>query len=208
VPLLVLSHLHADHVGGIAGVVRGRAIGELDVGPAREPVAAWREVERVAAARRIPVRTAVAGERRVVGGVTLDVLGPARVFRGTRSDPNNSSVVLRVHTGGRLLLLTGDVEVEAQREMVRAGIELRADILKVPHHGSPYQEPEFLRAVGASVAVVSVGKGNDYGHPSTPLLSELARDGAHTLRTDLDGDVAVCEQDGRLAVVRRSREPP
>jgi competence protein ComEC len=130
------------------------------------------------------------------------------VFHGTRSDPNNSSVVLRVHSGGRLLLLTGDIEVEAQRAMVQAGIELRADILKIPHHGSRYQDPEFLRAVGASVAVVSVGEGNDYGHPSMLLLSELARDGAHTLRTDLDGDVAVCEQDGRLAVVRRSREPP
>ena len=102
-----------------------------------------------------------------------------------------------------MLLLTGDIEVEAQRAMVQAGIELRADILKIPHHGSRYQDPEFLRAVGASVAVVSVGEGNDYGHPSMLLLSELARDGAHTLRTDLDGDVAVCEQDGRLAVVRR-----
>lgn len=208
VPLLVLSHLHADHIGGMTGVVRGRAIGELDVGPAREPAAAWREVERIAAARGIPVRTVAAGERRQVGGVTLDVLGPTHAFRGTRSDPNNSSVVLRVHSAGRVLLLTGDAEVEAQRAMLQAGVELRADILKVPHHGSPYQDPDFLRAVGAWVDVISVGAGNDYGHPSALLLSELAREGARTLRTDLDGDVAVCEQDGRLAVVRRSREPP
>ena len=78
VPLLVLSHLHADHVGGLAGVLRGRAVGEIDVGPAREPAAAWREVERLAAARGVPVRTAAVGERRELGGAVLDVLGPTR----------------------------------------------------------------------------------------------------------------------------------
>jgi competence protein ComEC len=208
VPLLVLSHLHADHVGGLAGVVRGRSVGEIDVGPAREPAGAWREIERVAATRGTPVRTALVGERREVDGVVLDVLAPRHAYRGTHSDPNNSSVVLKVHSGGHSLLLTGDVEVEAQRALARAGLDLRAEILKVPHHGSAYQDPEFLRAIHASVAVVSVGQGNDYGHPSTMLLSELAREGARTLRTDLDGDVAVCEQDRRLAVVGRSQGPP
>jgi competence protein ComEC len=208
VPLLVLSHFHADHVGGLAGVLRGRAVGEIDVGPAREPAAAWREVERVAVDHGVPLRTATAGERREVGGVLLDVLGPTHAYRGTRSDPNNSSVVLKVWSEGHSILLTGDVEVEAQAALVRAGIDLKAEVIKVPHHGSPYQDPEFLRAVHASVAVVSVGRDNDYGHPSALLLSEMAREGARTLRTDLNGDVAVCERDGRLAVVARSREPP
>jgi competence protein ComEC len=208
VPLLVLSHLHADHVGGLAGVVRGRAVGEIDVGSAREPAAGWREVERIAAVRAVPVRTASAGERREVGGVVLDVIGPTHAFSGTRSDPNNSSLVLRVRTGDRLLLLTGDVEVDAQQALLRAGADLQADVLKVPHHGSPYQDPGFLRAVRASLAVVSVGTGNDYGHPSAVLLAELAREGARTVRTDLDGDVAVCVRDGRLTVVGRSRSPP
>ena len=208
VPLLVLSHLHADHIGGLAGVVRDRTVGEVEVGPSREPDSAWRELARVAAARGVPVRTAAVGERREIAGVVFEVLGPSHAFRGTRSDPNNSSVVLRVRSAGRSLLLTGDVEVEAQQAMVRAGLDLRVDLIKVPHHGSPYQDPAFLRAARASVAVVSVGEGNDYGHPSGPLLSELAREGARILRTDLDGDIAVCERDGRLAVVGRSRRPP
>jgi competence protein ComEC len=208
VPILVLSHLHADHVGGIAGVVRGRAVGEIDVSPSREPTAAWRDVERIAAEHAVPLRTASVGERREVGDVVLDVLGPTHPYRGTRSDPNNSSVVLRLRTGGRSLLLTGDIEVEAQQAMVRAGVDLRADVLKVPHHGSPYQDREFLQAVHASVAVVSVGADNDYGHPSTALLAELARNGARPMRTDLHGDVAVCQRNGRLAVVGRSRDPP
>ncbi|CAA9245629.1 MAG: DNA internalization-related competence protein ComEC/Rec2 [uncultured Corynebacteriales bacterium] len=208
VPTVLLSHLHADHVDGLAGVLRGRSVGELEVGASRDPPGAWREVEETARRFGVPVRTVAAGERRQVGGLMVDVLGPGRAFRGTRSDPNNSSVVVRVGTGGRTLLLGGDIETEAQDALVRSGVDLRADVLKIPHHGSAYGSPEFLRAARASVAVVSVGRDNDYGHPSPRLLRELDRLGVRTLRTDLDGDVAVVERDGRLAVVTRPREPP
>ncbi len=208
VPLLVLTHLHADHVDGLAGVLHGRSVGELDVGPSREPAAGWREVEEGAGRYGVPVRTVSVGERRKIDGLTVDVLAPERPFHGTRSDPNNSSVVLRIATSGRTLLLTGDIEVEAQEALLRAGMDLRADLLKVPHHGSAYQSPAFLRAVHAAVGVISVGRGNDYGHPSPALLHELDRLGIHTDRTDLAGDVAVTLRAGRLSVVTRSRAPP
>lgn len=208
VPVLLLSHLHADHIGGLDGVLRGRSVGEIHVGPSRDPPGGWRAVVEDAGEAGVPVRTVAAGERRQFGGVTVDVLAPAREFRGTRSDPNNSSVVARVATGGRTLLLTGDVEVEAQDAIVRTGGDVRADVLKVPHHGSAYQSSAFVRAVQARVAVVSVGADNDYGHPSAALLQELDRLGARTLRTDLDGDVAVCARDGALTVVARPRRPP
>ena len=208
VPAVVLSHLHADHVDGLAGVLRGRAVGELELGASREPPGGWREVEDTARRFGVPVRTVSAGERRVVGPLVVDVLGPDTDFRGTRSDPNNSSVVVRVTVGGRTILLGGDTEVEAQESLLRSGADLRAEILKVPHHGSSYQSPEFFRAVGASVAVVSVGEGNDYGHPSAVVLRELEDLGARTLRTDLDGDVAVCDRGGRLTVVTRSGGRP
>jgi competence protein ComEC len=208
VPLLVLSHLHADHVDGLAGVLRGRAVGELDVGASREPPGGWREAADDARRAGVPVRTVAAGERRRFGAVTVDVLAPREPLRGTRSDPNNNSVVLRVATGGRTLLLTGDTEVEGQDALVRAGVDVRADVLKIAHHGSAYQSPAFLRAVRASVAVISVGRDNDYGHPSAVLLHEMDRLGVRTLRTDLAGDVAVCEQDGRLTVVPRAGAPP
>jgi competence protein ComEC len=80
--------------------------------------------------------------------------------------------------------------------------------LKVPHHGSAYQSQAFLRAVHASVGVISVGLDNDYGHPSPALLHELSRLGIRAERTDLGGDVAVALRDGGLSVVTRSRTPP
>jgi competence protein ComEC len=208
VPLLLLTHLHADHVDGLAGVLRGRSVGEVDVGPSREPPGGWREVEDGARERGLPIRTVEVGERRQFGGLVVDVLAPERPFHGTRSDPNNSSVVLRVVTGGTTLLLTGDAEVEAQDALVRSGADLRAAILKAPHHGSAYQSPAFLRAVHASVGVISVGRDNDYGHPSPALLHELDRLGIRALRTDRDGDIAIRVREGRLAVVTRPQWPP
>jgi competence protein ComEC len=208
VPVLLLSHLHADHVGGLEGITRGRSVGEIDVGAAREPASGWRLAEQTAERLRVPLHTVTVGERRELDGVIVDVLGPERRFTGTRSDANNSSVVLRVHTGGRTLLLTGDVEIEAQQALERSGVDLRADVVKVPHHGSAYQDPGFLAAVRASVAVISVGEGNDYGHPSSLLLAELARLGPRTVRTDRDGDVAICDDGGELTVVSRSPKPP
>jgi competence protein ComEC len=208
VPLLVLTHLHADHVDGLDGVLHGRQVGELDVGPSREPATGWREVQDGARRYGVPLRTVAVGERRTFDGLTVDVLAPARAFHGTRSDPNNSSVVLRVVSAGTTLLLTGDIEVEAQDALLRSGLDVRADVLKVPHHGSAYQSPAFLRAVHARVGVVSVGRDNDYGHPSPALLHELDRLGIRAQRTDLAGDVAVTLRNGRLSVVTRSRAPP
>jgi competence protein ComEC len=108
-----------------------------------------------------------------------------------------------VTVGDTRVLLTGDVEPEAQRDLLARGVDLQADVLKVPHHGSDHQEPAFLDAVGASVALTSVGTGNTYGHPSARTLSRLVDAGARSFRTDLDGDIAVAHRGERLVVVTR-----
>ena len=199
VPLVLLTHDHADHVDGLAGVARGRTIGLLQVGPLEEPEPAVALAERL----DLPLHRPALGERRRLGQLRWEVLAPGRAFRGTRSDPNNSSLVLRVTVGGTAVLLTGDVEPEAQRDLLRRSPDLRADVLKVPHHGSRHQEPAFLDAVGAAVVLTSVGADNDYGHPSGEVLEHLTRGGAVSYRTDLHGDVALARRDGGLVVVVR-----
>ncbi len=190
VPLVVLTHQHADHVEGLPGVLRNRRVGGIEIGPLREPPVESARVARWAAAARVPVRHVVDGERVGVGTLSWQVIAPAHPFAGTDSDPNNSSIVLRVRLPGFIVLLTGDIELEAQRELLSSGVDLSADVLKVPHHGSSRQVPDLFARVGARLAVVSVGAGNDYGHPAASTMARLAASGAGAFRTDRDGAVA------------------
>jgi competence protein ComEC len=167
-------------------------------------------VRTLAGARHTPVVTAQLGWRWRDGPLALTLLGPVGALHGTDSDPNNNSLVVRADVGGHRLLLTGDAQTEEQTAILAAvgAPGLRADILKVPHHGSAKQSPEFLDAVRPRVALVSVGADNGYGLPNLPILQRLARGGARVLRTDLDGDTAVVLDHGALAVLRRGIMPP
>jgi competence protein ComEC len=130
-------------------------------------------------------------------------------LHGTKSDPNNNSLVIRVRLSGRTVLLPGDAETEEQQELLSmlGTAAMRADILKVAHHGSPDQDVSFLDAVHPAVALVSVGRDNDYGHPNAAVLTRLTRAGARVLRTDLSGDVAAVTAGRGLAVSVRGDAP-
>jgi competence protein ComEC len=97
--------------------------------------------------------------------------------------------------------LGGDVEPEGQQRLAASLPGLHVDVLKVPHHGSRYQDEVFLQSLGAQLAVISVGADNDYGHPAPQTLAGLAATGERVLRTDRDGSVAVVERDGSLSAV-------
>ncbi|WP_216216175.1 ComEC/Rec2 family competence protein [Amycolatopsis aidingensis] len=208
VPLVVLSHLHADHIGGLSSVFEGRVVGGVAVGPGRDPDWAWRQVVDEAAAHRTPLVELGSGDRLAWPGLRLDVLGPRHVPRATAADEdgttiNNASVVAMASTAAGRVLLTGDIELAAQSDLLAAGTELEAEILKVPHHGSRYSLPRFLGAVRARLAVLSVGADNSYGHPNRRTLRTLAAGGALVARTDTDGDVAVLPDATGPALVRR-----
>lgn len=208
VPLLVITHFHADHVAGSPGVFRDRPVAAVLTTAFREPASGYRTLHDAAAAAGTPVQVARAGTGYHAGPLRLWVVGPPGPLSGTRSDANNNSVVLLAEVRGVSVLLPGDAEVELQQALrAHLGRRLRVDVLKLPHHGSPYQDPAFLALVDPAVALVPVGAENDYGHPHPPLLAELARGGTRVLRTDTDGDVAAVRTTaGELAVA--ARDPP
>jgi competence protein ComEC len=190
-PLVLVSHLDADHVGGLAGALAGRDIGAVATGTLssadeRAPAFAA-QVERAGADRL----TLVPGDRRSVGSVTLEVLAPDPAIATGSAAANDLSLVVRAEAHGLSILLTGDLGAGAESALRRGGTDLRADVLKVPHHGSGDADPEFLAATGARVALVSVGADNTYGHPAPRLLDWLARAGMRVHRTDREGDLAL-----------------
>ncbi|MDQ1602757.1 MAG: competence protein ComEC [Actinomycetota bacterium] len=200
VPLLLLTHFHADHVEGVPGVLRGRHVGQVEVGPYDEPAEERARVLAWTSAAHVPVRQVTMGERVVMGPLRWTVLWPARVIEED-SVPNNASIVLLLRSRGLSLLLTGDVEPPAQEALAARWGARPVDVLKVPHHGSAYQDPALIRALRPRVAVISVGADNDYGHPAPRTIRLLQATGARVERTDQDGDVAVVSGPSGLRVV-------
>jgi competence protein ComEC len=207
-PVVVLTHFHADHVDGLQAVLADHRVGEVDVTATEVPPDGAREVRRWTTTAHVPERVAPLGEVRRVGELTWQVVGPVLAPSGVGhgeegSVANNASLVLLVRTHGIRILMSGDMEPEAQQALARALPGLRVDVLKVPHHGSRYQDPQLLGSLGARLAVVSVGAQNDYGHPAASTLALLRRAGMRVERTDRDGDVAVTVQHGRIGVRTR-----
>ncbi|MET8075461.1 ComEC/Rec2 family competence protein [Streptomyces sp. NPDC005303] len=200
VPLVVLTHFHADHVAGLAGVLRGRSVGAIETTGLEEPVDQAESVRREAAARRIPVTRAVAGEERRTGTLAWEVLWPQADPAAVAADgPNDASVTMLVRSAGLRFLLLGDLEPPAQQELLRSPAAARlagVDVLKVAHHGSAYQDPELIHRVAPRLALISVGADNTYGHPAPGTVAALRAGGAVVLRTDRDGALAVAGTGG------------
>ncbi|RBY76121.1 ComEC/Rec2 family competence protein [Geodermatophilus sp. TF02-6] len=205
-PLVLLTHLDADHAGGLAGALSGRAVGALATGtlsPAEDRADRLDDAARRAGAQRTVL---VPGDRRTVGGATVEVLAPAPEAATAAAEANDLSLVVRVTQRGVRVLLTGDLGAEAEARLLTRGVDLRTDVLKVPHHGSADADPDFLAATGARVALLSVGVDNPYGHPTAQALSWLAQAGMRVHRTDREGDLAVAGDGGAWGVAGRGRE--
>jgi competence protein ComEC len=209
----ILSHPHADHVGGAASTLRAlRPQWYIDPGFAGGS-SSYRASLAEARARNTTWRRARPGDSLVVDEATITFLAPDSVWAETLHDPNDASAVARIRIGDVTMLLTGDAEAGEEAWLLRHQAPLlAADVLKVGHHGSRTSStPDFLQAVRPRLALVSVGTGNLYRHPSPEIMQSLAAHGAVVLRTDLLGSIVVrtdgrrleVEADGERWMVRR-----
>lgn len=208
VPMLVLTHLHADHVGGVDALA-GLGVEVVVTSGVRTPEAADLHVSVVLAGARREV--AAPGSAWVVGGARVDVLAAPALGRdlpggeGESSAENDASLLLRAESAGVSVLLAGDAEEGAQTRHLALGGVLEVDVLLVPHHGSGRHAPAFIAAAAPDVALVSVGEGNDYGHPAARTLRSVADTGAALFRTDERGAVAVARDAGGGLLVTTQR---
>ena len=198
--VIVMTHPDADHADGLISLFERYRIGvAVDAtGSESGSAAAW--IDAVAAAG-ITRQTATRGLRLAAGGAALTALHPPAV--NTADTGNNDSIVLRLDYGASSLLLMGDAELAAEQTMLAAGLPLRADVLKVGHHGSAAgTSAAFLAAVRPQLAVISVGAENRFGHPAPELLDRLSD--VETLRTDQRGRIELTS-DGKTWTVRCER---
>ncbi|QQS41030.1 MAG: ComEC/Rec2 family competence protein [Acidobacteriota bacterium] len=197
---VVLTHGDADHIQGLIEVVRNFSIGSIFVG-AREPSnPAFEKLEEEAVRRGIPLAGVFEGDRFSFGGASVEVLNPDPTAAPTEDSDNDNSVVLRVEYVARSFLLTGDIERGAETRIARHRI--RADVVKVAHHGSRTSSSEvFVNTVGADFAVIPVGKRSQFGHPHRGVVERWQASGARVFTTGRSGTVTI-STDGSLLEVR------
>ena len=204
IPLLILSHFHADHVAGLTGAIKNRAVGQVWVSVNSAPLIESAKAQ--AALKGVEMIKAVRGMSARVGPLTIRVLWPtlsATSFEempGDGSQINNSSIATLITSDAFSLFAGGDLEPPVQEILVKDVGPV--DIYKVCHHGSRYQDLAFMSALHPRISIISVGAGNTYGHPAVQTLQALARLGSEVLRTDIDGAVAVQVRNHQFTVRR------
>ena len=200
IPVLLLTHFHADHVGGLIGALHGRQVGEIRVSPLGDPIETTKFVTNTLKELGKSAAVMTYPESFTVKEVKFTCIWPQRLILGEGSDANNSSVALAVFSNEISILLTGDIEPPVQDEIAKSMQKQDFDVIKVAHHGSRYQSSDFATWVNAEIAVISVGAENDYGHPAQETISLYELTGSEVFRTDLSGDIAIIVEDTKIWV--------
>ncbi|MDH3498638.1 MAG: ComEC/Rec2 family competence protein [Acidimicrobiia bacterium] len=182
VDLLIVSHSHRDHIDGLAAVIGRRPVGRIWHSDPPDDGGSLRALIQRAERAGVVVEVPDAGTVVDFGGLLIEVVGPVRRY----ASPNDQSLVVRIRFARGDVLFTGDIERFAQADLPAPV----ATVLKVPHQGAATSDPDWLAAIGASLAVVSVGP-NTYGHPSREVIDSLEQAGARVRRTDALGDILV-----------------
>ncbi len=201
--VVALTHAHQDHLGGLIAILENFRVAKLWIGREVSSPALAR-LEELARGRQITIEHELRGKSFSWDGVDGDFLWPEIVHEEVSpSAKNDDSLVLRLHYRNETILLPGDAEKQAEREILSENSPeaMHSNVLKIGHHGSKNSTtPEFLAAVQPRVGIISAGEDNPYGHPSPELLERLKSAGIQTLRTDRDGAVHVLTDGTRLEI--------
>ena len=197
---IIATHPHADHIGGMELVVKSFPIGKIYMTRGTTTTETFKDLLQAIKASKMTINTAKAGVTVIdQNGLKISFLAPCG---NSYEELNNWSAVTKVQFGNTSFLLTGDAQELSENEMLKSGVNLQADVLKVGHHGSySSTSPAFLKAVDPKYAVLSVRQGNDYGHPHQVTLDKLSATGGTVYRTDQNGTVVITS-DGKNLLVK------
>lgn len=204
IDVLVGTHPHEDHIGGLDAVIDTFDVSKIYMPKASTTTKTFEDVLLAIQRKGLKVTTPTAGSSFDLGSANCTILAPNS---DTYDDLNDYSIVLKMEYGQTSFLFTGDAETASEQEMLQKKYDLKADVLKVGHHGSSSStSPAFLKAVSPKHAVISVGKNNQYGHPDSVILNRLSVYGAEIYRTDESGTI-IAISDGESITFDKQASP-
>lgn len=207
--LVVLSHPHPDHMNGLLFIMKEFDVDEVWDSGRDADLPGYNEFRTVISSRNIPYKRAEAGMSFRIGNAELRVLHPSGTFiahnRQAYTAENDRSLVVQILSEGKVFLFTGDIGAEAEQAIMRSNQNLKCDLIKVPHHGSKTSSGgAFVSSTRPEVAIMTVGRGNLYHHPSGEVVARYEKIGARIARTDLDGAVKIMVNKEKLDIQRWS----
>lgn len=196
---VVATHPHADHIGALAEITESSEIGSVYMPKAVHTSKTYKNLLVAVKEKGLKVNTAKNGVKINTGGkAKAEFISP---LRDNYDDLNNWSAVLRLEYGNNVFLFMGDAETEIERELLQIGADLKADVLKVGHHGSSTStSDEFLDAVSPRYAVIMCGKDNSYNHPHKETMEKLTKAGVQIFRSDEAGTIEIYSDGNNLGV--------
>src|SRR5665647_3197276 len=203
---VVATHPHSDHIGGMVDILNSFKVEHFIDSGYLYTSKTYEDMLTTIDKKNIPFETPKRGDKiNFASGIDVQVLNPGNSY--FTDDPNQNSIVLKITDGTVSFLLTGDAGIEAENEIMKAGYNVNADILKVGHHGSrTSSSASFINAVSPAVSVIEVGAGNDYGHPHKETLDRLQKV-SKVYRTDLDGTITITTDGSAYSVSTQKAKP-
>ncbi|PJE58135.1 MAG: hypothetical protein COU81_02425 [Candidatus Portnoybacteria bacterium CG10_big_fil_rev_8_21_14_0_10_36_7] len=201
IEIVISTHPDADHISGLVDVFKNYQVDEYLSTGVISDTNVFQALSQAIEEKQIPQVIAHVGQKiQITPAINLELLYPFTDLSGKKlSNTNSSSIVAKLNAGGESILLTGDAEESVERELMSANLNLKANVLKVAHHGSKSSTSEnFVKIVDPKTAIIQVGANNRYGHPTAETLARLVS--ANILRTDLNGNIELIYENNHFQI--------